>query len=820
MRSPLLVAFIFGSIAASPVVAQIVPDTTLPNNAIVSPNGSVFVIDGGTISGANLFHSFLEFSLPTGTAAYFNNAASIDNIITRVTGGNISNIDGLIRANGTANLFLLNPNGIVFGSNAQLNLGGSFFATTAQSVLFSDGLEFHTSGANLGERPLLSASVPVGLQFNNATGTVRVQGEGYELESANDFPRIYEGAGSSEVGLRVAPDRTLALVGNPTVFEGSTITAPGGQIEIGAVQTGRVELRRETSNRWAIEYANVENFGDVRLDRQSLADASGPLSGGIQIRAQNLYIRDGSLLLVQNLGLEPDRAIDLHAENTIAIEGFSSENGESSRVFAQTLTPGRGANVRIAGERLQLKLGGEILMQSLGAGDGGQGEFNVGDLIIEGLPVDDPRTNRNNSGIASIGFGAGSVGDISIDANRVTLERAGNVLSLVFGPTQGGDITVRSSGLVALRGFNLGPQLPTVIASLAQGSGRSGDVTIDTLSLAVEGGGSISTGTNASGNSGQLTISALEKIEIRDDTIGSSATLLDASIREALNLPDITPSGNAGNVSISAPLILLSDGGGFSVRNEGTGSGGTMEIDADRLLLDRQARITATTAFGLGGDAEVNVGNSLQLRNGSQINVEALGGMGDGGNLSINAETIVALENSDIIANSVGGNGGNIDITTQAIFGAEFRPLLTPQSDITASSRLGIDGTVRLNTPDIDSTSGLFRLETETIDASASIIVGCIANNNSFTVTGRGGLPPDPTQPFRGQVIWRDLQDFTSEGFSSDRDERSPGDSDDISISHPAPLTEATTWTIAPDGKIALVSPVPTAATLPQSSCQ
>ena len=210
---------------------------------------------------------------------------------------------------------------------------------------------------------------------------------------------------------------------------------------------------------------------------------------------------------------------------------------------------------------------------------------------------------------------------------------------------------------------------------------------------------------------------------------------------------------------------MLSDSGGFSVRNEGTGSGGTIEIDTDRLLLEEQARITATTTFGFGGNVEINVCNSLQLRNGSQVNLEALGGTGDGGNLEINADTIVALENSDIIANAVGANGGNIDIATQAIFGTEFRPQLTPHSDITASSQLGLEETVQINTPDVDAASGLVELETDAIDRTHQIVRGCTNDPNAFVVSGRGGLLENPTVSVQSLRGWSDNRDGRSLPF-------------------------------------------------------
>ena len=165
-RGRKLLGIIFGSVCvftAEWAVAQITPARRLPNNSSVTINGNTFNIIGGTQAGRNLFHSFQSFSVPTGGTAYFNNGLDIQNIISRVTGGSVSNIDGLIRANGVANLFFLNPSGIVFGRNAQLNVGGSFVGSTANAIQFGNAGIFSASTPNT-PTPLLTIN-PSALLF-------------------------------------------------------------------------------------------------------------------------------------------------------------------------------------------------------------------------------------------------------------------------------------------------------------------------------------------------------------------------------------------------------------------------------------------------------------------------------------------------------------------------------------------------------------------------------------------------------------------------------------------------------------------------------
>jgi len=157
-----------GSIAlvSPPGFAQLTPDGTL--GTTVNPGAAVeglpaILIEGGTPANSNLFHSFQEFNVNAGQRVYFANPIEIQNILTRVTGGNPSSIDGLLGVDGAANLFLLNPNGVFFGPNAQLDINGSFLTSTANTLFFNDGSTFSTVPTD-GE--LLSVSVPLGVQFN------------------------------------------------------------------------------------------------------------------------------------------------------------------------------------------------------------------------------------------------------------------------------------------------------------------------------------------------------------------------------------------------------------------------------------------------------------------------------------------------------------------------------------------------------------------------------------------------------------------------------------------------------------------------------
>ncbi|GET44501.1 filamentous hemagglutinin outer membrane protein [Microseira wollei NIES-4236] len=268
-------------------LAQITPDGTLgTESTIVTPiNQLRDQIEGGAIRGANLFHSFREFNIGAGRQVYFANPTGIENILTRVTGSTRSEILGTLGVLGNANIFLINPNGIVFGSNARLDLRGSFLASTASSFKFADGIEF--SATNPQAPPLLTINVPMGLQFGVGAGAIAT--------NVNLTP--------DAVSLNVDPGRTLALVGGDLRLEGgSTLQAPGGRIELGSVGDNSFVSFTPTPGGFVLGYEGVANFRDIQLlgrERAATVSTAGSGGGNIQVQSRKLTL-DGSAVIELN----------------------------------------------------------------------------------------------------------------------------------------------------------------------------------------------------------------------------------------------------------------------------------------------------------------------------------------------------------------------------------------------------------------------------------------------------------------------------------------------------------------------------------------
>lgn len=316
--------------------AQIIPDSTLgAESSVVTPIAPLTnQIEGGAVRGTNLFHSFEQFSVPTNGEARFNNNLTIQNIITRVTGSSASSIDGLIKANGSANLFLINPNGIIFGSNASLNIGGSFIASTANSLKFADGTQFTATVPQT--TPLLTVSVPIGLQFGATPESIVNRSQASPNEAINSL--------GLPVGLQVQTGKTLALVGGDVLLEGGNLTAEGGRIELGSVAGNNLVSLKPTEKGLALSYENVHNFQNIQITPRtfngseipSYVDASGEGGGEIQLQGRLIRLTNSSLMANTTGGVQPgnltvtaSESIELSGVNTV-LATTTSGTGDAS----------------------------------------------------------------------------------------------------------------------------------------------------------------------------------------------------------------------------------------------------------------------------------------------------------------------------------------------------------------------------------------------------------------------------------------------------------------------------------------------------------
>jgi filamentous hemagglutinin family protein len=917
---------------ASTARGQTIPDGTLPRNSLVTSNGNTVAIEDGTQVGSHLFHSFQEFSVPTGSNVFFNNALDVENIINRVTGGSTSTIDGLIRANGTANLFLINPNGIIFGQNAQLDIGGSFLASTASSIQFAADSEF--SAINPQAPPLLTVNLPIGLQFGSNPAPIINQSLADSLSTAT--PRV---------GLE-NPGRTLALVGGDLTLEGGNLTASGGQIELGSVASSGLVSLTPTATGFTLGYQAIQDFGNIKLTGAAV-NVTGLGAGTIRVRGEDVTLLEGSKLVAETFGDFDGGGIDIQATQfslqdrafvststfgagaggTLSIHADTVEltgttpSETSQQLLAGTFNPlnlsnglfslsggsGAAGDLTIDASQLMMQNGANILTTAFATGRGGDltlSIFEVAELANGSLVLSGTAGNGDAGDLAvtakqlrvldgtaisttTSGASTGSGGKLTVLAEFVDLRGTpafspvpGGLFTATLGDGDAGDLTITTTGQLIVAdgaqissssaGSGRGGKLTVAADSIAlsgisadgrflsglltssslltvsgqRGTASAGDLSVTTRQLSVQNGAQISAATGSDGAAGNLTINASESVEVTGFATGvdpsvekvSFGIIGDGIVPSAIEA-NTSGAGMAGDLTIDTSVLTVRDGAEIGVRSTSSGAAGGLTVTADSIVLSEQGAIsainvsgdggniqlnaqtiqlnngtiTATSRLGEGGNITLQVQEDLVLRNYSEISTRAgtedTGG-GNGGNITINAELIVAVpgENSDITANAFNGSGGNINITAQGIFGLESRNQLTPLSDITASSKLGVDGVVELTQLSVDPSQGLVELPENVVNNSDRIATGCPANEgNSFAITGRGGLPENPTGTLRGRTVWQDLR-FATSTTGAGEQERIPKSQPSEQNQQPAPLAEAKGWVINTNGQVELVT--------------
>ncbi|MDJ0707434.1 MAG: filamentous hemagglutinin N-terminal domain-containing protein, partial [Leptolyngbyaceae cyanobacterium MO_188.B28] len=620
-------AALSGLAIALPAAADVIPNglgTTVPT--LEQSCTATCNIRNGTTQGTNLFHSFQEFSIPTGGTAAFIHDASIQNIITRVTGGAASNIDGTISALGDANLFLINPSGIVFGPNATLNIGGSFMGSTAEGLTFSDGAEFNVTDTN----PTLSINVPVGLQFGANPGNIQVQGNGNQFY-LNADATVNQTDNPS--GLAVQPSQTLALVGGAVTLEGAYLNAEAGRIELGSVgEAGLVNLTAASPG-WSLDYGAIQNFQDIRLSQTASLDVSGDNAGAIQLQGRQLNLSDGSSLLAVT-EVNGGGEIILRASESIQMTGMSSFEPppvSPNPRFNPTTIPtsayveiAPGANgdgsslVTIETPRLEFSGGAQIGLSMAGSGSSGTVNVRTQEVIADGS-TDTSSFSGLFTAVLSSFPSPGQGGELSVETDRLQLTNGAQIRAITLGGGDAGNLTVQAQDIEVI-GFNAaGPSLLSSTSEIPP-AGSGGDVTIETARLLVADGGQISTGTASFTNpAGDLTVNASESIELRGTGTGGRSGLFGNALFGV---------GSGGNINVETDQLIVRDGATINVSNfpssptspipSGRGPAGNLTVNADSILLDNQAILTADTVDG--DRANINLqADGIVLRRGSLI---------------------------------------------------------------------------------------------------------------------------------------------------------------------------------------------------------
>ena len=790
----LIIVICFSSFLPEKAKAQISSDGTLPTK--IEKSSNVFEITDGAKAGNNLFHSFQEFSLPTGFEAFFNNAANIENIFSRITGDSVSILDGLIRANGNTNLFFLNPNGIVFGENARLDLGGSFIATTADRIEFADG----TSFAARGDEPKVSLTLvpPVGINFIGYNGSITVNGQGHNLIDP-PFAPLQQANSNSDNGLQVQPNRLLGLVGSEIILNGGILTAEGGRIELGSVDRGTVSVDRQNSD-LVFDYTEVNKFQNIELLSESLVNTSGQGSGSVQVSGANIKLLDGSSIWLQNRGSQFSQDLTISASESLEVNGRNSTLNFRSGIYSETISGGRGADLKIFTSQLLLSNAAVISTSASNFGDGGNLEINTQELRVSGganlatATLGDGNGGDLNiqskekvevigfdsvfpnlfSAIASNTGGKGKGGNLSIDTSSLLIKDTASILaSVINSQGQGGNITLNVSDTTTLTNQKDFENL-SAINSATYGLGNAGSIELNTSKLIIQDNSAITAATVTEGNAGQVSIKATDFINIENGVINSAAEKVSPTIAQLIGLnPNLT--GNAGNITLNSPKLEIANNGEVSVRNDGSGDAGNIQINVESIALNNAGKITASTASGEGGNITLDTGQLL-LQNNSVISSSA-GGFGDGGNISINSDTFTALDNSKVTANAVRGNGGNILINTKGYF-------VSDDFIISATSEFGLDGKVEINISEEDlgetfvpKTPPLISLD-EVLAKSCLTAGGRARNATRINVFGKGGLPMNPYHGIdegEGVTSPPDSEPTTKAYVYSDR-EPQPGD--------------------------------------------
>ncbi|MDJ0616781.1 MAG: S-layer family protein [Calothrix sp. MO_192.B10] len=668
--------------------SNIVPDNTLGNESSqVTENFQglpVEVIRGGARRGINLFHSFREFNVSEGRGAYFFSPnAEIQNILARVTGNNRSDILGTLGTFGSSqpNLFLINPNGIVFGKNASLDVRGSFVGSTADSIKFADGNFF--SATDNQETPLLTISVPVGLQFGSNPGKITVRGNGHNLTYD---PSTFATIRGDVPALQVQSGKTLAFVGGDIALEGGNLKAESGRIELGSVaEPGLVSINQNNSG-LTLGYSGIENFGDIQLSQKASVDASGERGGSIQVQSRGLSVKDGSSILSITSGAKPGGDFTVNATESVELIGESADGNYASSLLTESQGAGTSGNLTVNTGKLTTTDGAYVSTYIASSGNGGNLTVKAFDSVeLSGRGIFESGLYTGTS------FGSsGNAGELKVETGNLIVKNRATVFGNSAGLGNGGDVLIQASNRVFVSNA-------TIISGARSAS--SGNIDINAASVFLLDGARFQTSTQSStgGNAGNVTVSAKDTVFLDFSDILSTVqaggiskggkidiNAATFSLRDGAQIRTDTQPGGKGdagnvNVKVTGEVDIAGVRNGFSsgiissVDTGTEGNGGNIIIDAGSFKLQDGAIIRAST-FGQGdaGNVTITVKDDISLAdNASIFSTVGAGGVGKGGNIGINGASLTIGDGAQLVTVTRGasntqppgrGDAGNVNV--------------------------------------------------------------------------------------------------------------------------------------------------------------
>ncbi|MEQ8384647.1 MAG: filamentous hemagglutinin N-terminal domain-containing protein [Coleofasciculus sp. A1-SPW-01] len=756
------------SLSGTAAVAQIQVDDTLgAERSIVTPLDGlglpIDLIDQGAQRGTNLFHSFLELNVDANRGVYFSSPDGIENILARVTGMNPSQILGTLGTfgAGSPNLFLINPNGIIFGQNAKLDVAGSFVATTANGVGLGDTGRFSASKP---ETSTLLSINPDVFFFNQLSN---------EAEIANRSTAIFPVLGFSfnnvppASGLQVLDGKSLLLLGgNVSLEAGGRLNALGGRIELGGLgEPGTVGLAINGDS-LSLNFAPDSRLSDVRLANDARASARGTGGGDIVVNANNFTATDGGRLATGTEGAGDGGDIIVNA-NTFSLSGQGANTGSGLYSEAGFGSSGNLGNIRINAKAISLMgNSGEDVGLATGLHNRTvvNSSGNAGDIFLNTESLN----ASLSAGVSSVTFGLGNAGDVVIQAQDINLSNlsfiesatvlsqsnAGNVAinteklavqngsivsSLAFSGGSAGTLSVNALESVELIGVTA-DGVPSSLLTSTNGSTNAGDIAITTKQLVLRNGALVSANTFDESTAGDITITASESVTLSGTSTVNIGTLSFESGSGILASTEA--SGDAGNITISTGTLTVQDGGSISAStSDGSGDAGNLTIRAANVEVSGESAPgtfdSSSSRLSVQSSSSGNAGvltvetEQLMIRDGGNISALTFDGSGNGGVINIRAKDIELIgttaDGVDASGLSAGvgeeatGNGGTITVETERL-------------------------TVRDGAQISSSTSGNGNAGAVTIQAEDIELIGATANgpsgfsaNVGKNATGSGG---------------------------------------------------------------------------------